>query len=212
MPVLYLGCFISRNFLFVLPVTMRHCFTWVFPVSSCFLFFKRNMASSDCLNPCQVSVFGKIYLFFSFLWYKNVQADSTGFFNAPCSYSFLFISNVVSCNSLKMCQVPGFQIICIYFVFCDIEMFKLCPLGLSLQELIIIDDLLSALVGIEGRYISTKKVQGKEDAVVFQADASMDLALQVRNLSFWLHFQYTRSTCYDNFSFYLRTTTEFRHG
>ncbi|PHU26718.1 Gamma-tubulin complex component 2 [Capsicum chinense] len=48
----------------------------------------------------------------------------------------------------------------------------------TIQELIVIDDLLSALLGIEGRYISIKKVRGKEDAITFQVDASMDLALQ----------------------------------
>lgn len=48
----------------------------------------------------------------------------------------------------------------------------------SVQELIVIDDLLSALVGIEGRYISIKRVSGKEDSITFQIDASMDLALQ----------------------------------
>lgn len=36
------------------------------------------------------------------------------------------------------------------------------------------------MVGIEGRYISIKRVQGKEeDGVTFQIDPSMDLALQV---------------------------------
>ncbi|KAB2096467.1 hypothetical protein ES319_A01G110200v1 [Gossypium barbadense] len=45
-------------------------------------------------------------------------------------------------------------------------------------ELILIDDLLFALVGIEGRYISIKRVHGKADVVSFQVDASMDLALQ----------------------------------
>ncbi|XP_028555522.1 gamma-tubulin complex component 2 isoform X2 [Dendrobium catenatum] len=48
----------------------------------------------------------------------------------------------------------------------------------SVQELLIIDDLLSALVGIEGRYISIKRVRGKEGRVIFQIDPSMDLALQ----------------------------------
>ncbi|XP_057963027.1 gamma-tubulin complex component 2 [Malania oleifera] len=48
----------------------------------------------------------------------------------------------------------------------------------SVQELIVIDDLLSALVGIEGRYTSIKRVHGKEDDLTFQVDASMDLALQ----------------------------------
>lgn len=51
------------------------------------------------------------------------------------------------------------------------------------QELIVIDDLLSALVGIEGRYISIKRVRSKADNFTFQVDASMDLALQVRMLN-----------------------------
>ena len=50
---------------------------------------------------------------------------------------------------------------------------------IEMQELLVIDDLLSALVGIEGRYISIKRVRGKEGYVVFQIDSSMDLALQV---------------------------------
>lgn len=49
----------------------------------------------------------------------------------------------------------------------------------GIQELIVIDDLLSALVGIEGRYILIRRVRGKEDEITFQVDASMDLALQV---------------------------------
>ncbi|KAF4368448.1 gamma-tubulin complex component 2 [Cannabis sativa] len=48
----------------------------------------------------------------------------------------------------------------------------------AVQELILIDDLLSALVGIEGRYISIKRVRGMEDDFTFQMDASMDLAIQ----------------------------------
>ncbi|PON66462.1 Gamma-tubulin complex component protein [Parasponia andersonii] len=48
----------------------------------------------------------------------------------------------------------------------------------AVQELLVIDDLLSVLVGIEGRYISIKRVRGKEDNFTFQVDASMDLALQ----------------------------------
>ncbi|XP_052186316.1 gamma-tubulin complex component 2 isoform X2 [Diospyros lotus] len=46
------------------------------------------------------------------------------------------------------------------------------------QELIVIDDLLSALIGVEGRYTSIKRVQGKDDNFTFQVDASMDLAFQ----------------------------------
>ncbi|KAH9658442.1 gamma-tubulin complex component 2 [Citrus sinensis] len=56
----------------------------------------------------------------------------------------------------------------------------------GVQELLVIDDLLSALVGIEGRYISIKRrvnhVHGNDtydSTVTFQVDASMDLALQV---------------------------------
>lgn len=48
----------------------------------------------------------------------------------------------------------------------------------SLQELIVIDDLLSVLVGIEGRYTSIKRVRGKDDMFTFLVDPSMDLALQ----------------------------------
>ncbi|XP_021772290.1 gamma-tubulin complex component 2-like [Chenopodium quinoa] len=48
----------------------------------------------------------------------------------------------------------------------------------SVQELIVIDDLLSALVGIEGRYTSIRRAHGKEDKLTFQVDASMDLTLQ----------------------------------
>ncbi|CAM8888611.1 unnamed protein product [Rhodiola kirilowii] len=48
----------------------------------------------------------------------------------------------------------------------------------SVQELIVIDDLLSALVGIEGRCVSIKKVRAKDDEVHFQIDPSMDLTLQ----------------------------------
>ncbi|KAG8496887.1 hypothetical protein CXB51_008072 [Gossypium anomalum] len=54
----------------------------------------------------------------------------------------------------------------------------------AVQELIVIDDLLFALVGIEGRYISIKRVHGKADVVSFQVDASMDLALQ--ELAKWI--------------------------
>ncbi|XP_039034167.1 gamma-tubulin complex component 2-like [Hibiscus syriacus] len=47
----------------------------------------------------------------------------------------------------------------------------------AVQELIVIDDLLFALVGVEGRYISIKRMHGKADFSL-QIDASMDLALQ----------------------------------
>ncbi|CAI9270930.1 unnamed protein product [Lactuca saligna] len=49
----------------------------------------------------------------------------------------------------------------------------------SVQELIVIDDLLSGLVGIEGRYISINRVGGNDDSFIFNVDGSMDLALQV---------------------------------
>ncbi|KAL6132397.1 hypothetical protein ACLB2K_064640 [Fragaria x ananassa] len=48
----------------------------------------------------------------------------------------------------------------------------------AVQELVVIDDLLSAMVGIQGRYISIRRLRGKEDGFSFQVDASMDLALQ----------------------------------
>ncbi|KAL1293290.1 hypothetical protein HN51_053944 [Arachis hypogaea] len=48
----------------------------------------------------------------------------------------------------------------------------------SVQELIVIDDVLSAMVGVEGRYILIRTVRGKTDDVTFHVDPSMDLALQ----------------------------------
>ncbi|KAL9232407.1 hypothetical protein vseg_007522 [Gypsophila vaccaria] len=48
----------------------------------------------------------------------------------------------------------------------------------SVQELIVIDDLLSALVGIEGRYISIEGIDKNVGKFIFRVDASMDLALQ----------------------------------
>ncbi|KAI9157404.1 hypothetical protein LWI28_021980 [Acer negundo] len=54
----------------------------------------------------------------------------------------------------------------------------------GVQEVIVMDDVLCALVGIEGRYISIKRrvhTQGNDNydfSVSFQVDASMDLALQ----------------------------------
>ncbi|KAF2283300.1 hypothetical protein GH714_001024 [Hevea brasiliensis] len=47
----------------------------------------------------------------------------------------------------------------------------------AVQELII-NELLYALVGTEGQYISIKRVHRKEDDITFQVDASTDLALQ----------------------------------
>uniref|UniRef100_I1R2Y3 Gamma-tubulin complex component n=1 Tax=Oryza glaberrima TaxID=4538 RepID=I1R2Y3_ORYGL len=61
--------------------------------------------------------------------------------------------------------------------------------AVSVQELLVIDDLLSALVGIEGRYISIKRVRGKEGYVVFQIDSSMDLALQYHFVESRSHFK-----------------------
>ena len=52
------------------------------------------------------------------------------------------------------------------------------------QELIVIDDLLSALIGIEGRYVSINSVRGNEDSYSFHVDGSMDLALQARILAY----------------------------
>ncbi|KAJ0772482.1 putative gamma-tubulin complex component protein [Helianthus annuus] len=53
-----------------------------------------------------------------------------------------------------------------------------------IQEMIVIDDLLSALTGIDGRYISIKKSGGGEDAFSFHVDGSMDLALQARMFTY----------------------------
>lgn len=65
----------------------------------------------------------------------------------------------------------------------------------AMQELFVIDDLLSALVGIEGRYISIKKVCGKDGYVIFQIDSSMDLALQVIHESVRSHLK-RRMICF----------------
>ncbi|KAK4480208.1 hypothetical protein RD792_013270 [Penstemon davidsonii] len=67
------------------------------------------------------------------------------------------------------------------------------PIGLyhaAIQELILIDDLLYDLVGIEGRYTSIRRIRGKDDSVTFQVDASMDLALQA---SIFLGFLFPES-------------------
>ncbi|XP_061351089.1 gamma-tubulin complex component 2 [Gastrolobium bilobum] len=48
----------------------------------------------------------------------------------------------------------------------------------AVQELIVIDDVLSAMVGIEGRYVLIKTVRGNKDDITFLVDPSMDLALQ----------------------------------
>ncbi|KAM7279578.1 hypothetical protein ACFE04_006712 [Oxalis oulophora] len=54
----------------------------------------------------------------------------------------------------------------------------------AVQELIVVDDLLSALVGIEGQYVSINRVSRKgveeeeEETLVFHVDSSMDLVLQ----------------------------------
>ncbi|KAL5134132.1 Gamma-tubulin complex component 2 [Glycine soja] len=48
----------------------------------------------------------------------------------------------------------------------------------SVQELIVIDNVLSAMVGVEGHYILIKTVCGKSNDITFLVDPSMDLALQ----------------------------------
>eukprot|EP00249_Psilotum_nudum_P020681 c27807_g1_i1 orf=331-1980(+) len=48
----------------------------------------------------------------------------------------------------------------------------------SVQELLVIDDLLYTMVGIDGKYIWAKKGRPKEVSVAFQVDISMDLSLQ----------------------------------
>ncbi|MCO5604900.1 hypothetical protein L7F22_059074 [Adiantum nelumboides] len=48
----------------------------------------------------------------------------------------------------------------------------------SVQELLLIDDLLFTMVGIEGKYITLKKGKSKESTLSFQIDPSMDLSLQ----------------------------------
>lgn len=48
----------------------------------------------------------------------------------------------------------------------------------SVQEFLLIEDLLFTMVGIEGKYISVRRGKLKEDLVGFQLDPSMDLSLQ----------------------------------
>ncbi|KAG4917919.1 hypothetical protein JHK85_056200 [Glycine max] len=66
--------------------------------------------------------------------------------------------------------------------FCSLRMCLLRELvacfWLLIMELIVIDDVLSAMVGIEGRYILIKTICGKSDDITFLVDPSMDLALQ----------------------------------
>ncbi|XP_050915701.1 gamma-tubulin complex component 2 [Lathyrus oleraceus] len=53
------------------------------------------------------------------------------------------------------------------------------------QEIIVIDEVLSAMVGVEGRYISIKTLRGKKDEIInFLVDPSMDLTLQ--ELAKWI--------------------------
>ncbi|KAJ7516840.1 hypothetical protein O6H91_21G000900 [Diphasiastrum complanatum] len=47
----------------------------------------------------------------------------------------------------------------------------------SVQELLVIDDLLFLMVGIEGKYIHVKQGRLKDTSMVFQMDSSMDLSL-----------------------------------
>ncbi|CAI9270348.1 unnamed protein product [Lactuca saligna] len=81
---------------------------------------------------------------------------------------------------------PKFQCLCAraafqvwWYVLYRLESEK--PIGCynaSVQELIVIDDLVSALVGIEGPYISINRVGGNDNSIIFNVDGSMDLALQ----------------------------------
>lgn len=48
----------------------------------------------------------------------------------------------------------------------------------SVQELLLIDDLLFTMVGIEGKHISVKRGRLKDTSLSFQIDPSMDLSLQ----------------------------------
>ena len=64
-----------------------------------------------------------------------------------------------------------------------------------MQELIVIDDLLSALVGIEGPYISINRVGGNDNSIIFNVDGSMDLALQVKNIHIY-NYTYTDEHMY----------------
>lgn len=63
-----------------------------------------------------------------------------------------------------------------------------------MQELIVIDDILSALTGIEGRYISIKKVDSDE-SYSFHVAGSMDLALQARIFTYMKNTHTHMSLC-----------------
>ncbi|KAG5054603.1 hypothetical protein JHK85_007113 [Glycine max] len=54
----------------------------------------------------------------------------------------------------------------------------LCCIQFCPNELIVIDNVLSAMVGVEGHYILIKTVCGKSNDITFLVDPSMDLALQ----------------------------------
>ncbi|PPD91995.1 hypothetical protein GOBAR_DD11060 [Gossypium barbadense] len=81
-------------------------------------------------------------------------------------------------------------------------------------ELILIDDLLFALVGIEGRYISIKRVHGKADVVSFQVDASMDLALQLIEKPFQEFAKRIFPLCesYLLIDEFVESRSQFKHG
>ncbi|RZB42459.1 Gamma-tubulin complex component 2 isoform B [Glycine soja] len=80
------------------------------------------------------------------------------------------------------CYSPSVQVLALADWFCSLRMCLLRELvacfWLLIMELIVIDDVLSAMVGIEGRYILIKTICGKSDDITFLVDPSMDLALQ----------------------------------
>ncbi|KAK1323412.1 hypothetical protein QJS10_CPA02g00644 [Acorus calamus] len=84
------------------------------------------------------------------------------------------------------------------------------PLGYyspSVQENKVIDDLLSAMVGIEGRYISIRKVRGKEGRFIFLIDASMDLVLQE-----WIEKMFPLCNEFLCISQFVETKSHYKHG
>uniref|UniRef100_M4CQB7 Gamma-tubulin complex component n=1 Tax=Brassica campestris TaxID=3711 RepID=M4CQB7_BRACM len=80
------------------------------------------------------------------------------------------------------------------------------------QELIVIDDLLSAMVGIEGRYISIKRVHGKEESIAFQVDPSMDLALQASSTLELAKRIFPLCECFLLIDQFVESSSQFKNG
>lgn len=66
------------------------------------------------------------------------------------------------------------------------------------QELLVIDDLLFTMVGIEGKYIKMKRARPKDMSPSFSLDVSMDSSLQVDSVEFSCMF--AEIVIFDEFS------------